>query len=134
MNADIKARWLENLASGEYKKGQRTLRSRDNEFCCLGVLCDMYHKETGKGAWNETGGFNISADPEKAYWKWEYSLLPTIVAEWAGLASVNPVVKNTAQVKFIVDGDEVPSKVTLASVNDRTETFEYVIAAIKENL
>jgi hypothetical protein len=39
--ADIKAKWLEALRSGRYKQGRTYLRNADNEFCCLGVLCDI---------------------------------------------------------------------------------------------
>ena len=41
MNAEVKAKWLEALRSGKYKQGQGRLRSRDNKFCCLGVLEDV---------------------------------------------------------------------------------------------
>lgn len=41
MNADVKKRWVEALRSGKYTQGRGSLRSRDDEFCCLGVLCDI---------------------------------------------------------------------------------------------
>lgn len=41
MNPEIKAKWIEALRSGKYKQGQNRLRSIDNHFCCLGVLCDV---------------------------------------------------------------------------------------------
>jgi hypothetical protein len=44
------------LRSGDYKQGRERLRNLDNEFCCLGVACDIYHKATGEGEWeNESG-------------------------------------------------------------------------------
>lgn len=39
------------LESGEYEQGQYVLRSVKDTFCCLGVACDIYHKETGNGEW-----------------------------------------------------------------------------------
>lgn len=36
----LKARWLEALESGEYKKARKQLKSSKG-FCCLGVLCDI---------------------------------------------------------------------------------------------
>lgn len=33
--------WVEALRSGEYKQGQGYLRSHDDHYCCLGVLCDL---------------------------------------------------------------------------------------------
>lgn len=31
--------WIEALKSGEYKQGVCYLRTREDDFCCLGVLC-----------------------------------------------------------------------------------------------
>lgn len=36
----LKGRWLRALRSGKYKQCTGELRRRD-EFCCLGVLCDV---------------------------------------------------------------------------------------------
>lgn len=43
-------KWVEVLRSGEYKQARLSLRVGDR-FCCLGVLCDLYRKETGDGEW-----------------------------------------------------------------------------------
>ena len=50
MKQEIKEKWVSALRSGEYKQGKEGLRIY-NEFCCLGVLCDLYIKETGVGFW-----------------------------------------------------------------------------------
>ena len=47
MDKALKAKWLEALRSGKYKQGRKKLRSEDDEFCCLGVLCDI----SGQGQW-----------------------------------------------------------------------------------
>ena len=41
MNPELKQKWLEALRSGKYKQGTGLLRSKENYFCCLGVLCDI---------------------------------------------------------------------------------------------
>lgn len=41
MDAEIKKAWVEALRSGKYKQGRSVLRSASDEFCCLGVLCDV---------------------------------------------------------------------------------------------
>jgi len=41
MNLEIKQKWLEALRSGRYAQGQGILRNTNNEYCCLGVLCDL---------------------------------------------------------------------------------------------
>lgn len=42
MKKSVKARWVAALRSGEYKQGIGELRSADDRFCCLGVLCDLH--------------------------------------------------------------------------------------------
>jgi hypothetical protein len=51
-DTELKKKWVAALRSGEYKQGQRGLRSRvDNEdrFCCLGVLCDLIDSTKWRG-------------------------------------------------------------------------------------
>jgi len=85
MKPEIKARWVEALRSGKYEQGRGALRSDTNQFCCLGVLCDLYAKETGE-KWAEGG----------AHGEDRFSLLgndlvlPRSVARWAGLDGVDP--------------------------------------------
>lgn len=40
MDAEIKAKWIAALRSGEYRQGRETMRQGDR-YCCLGVLCDV---------------------------------------------------------------------------------------------
>lgn len=37
----LQAAWVAALRSGEYKQGTHHLRSTDNSYCCLGVLCEL---------------------------------------------------------------------------------------------
>lgn len=46
MKADIKAKWVAALRSGQYEQTDSALRN-DDSYCCLGVLCDIYSQETG---------------------------------------------------------------------------------------
>ena len=100
MNASVKKQWVEALRSGEYKQGIHTLRRQcegQDQFCCLGVLCDLYTKAfpTAAGKWNH--GIIIghmvpfvrldSSGEEQA----EFECLPPAVCEWAGLRSCDPV-------------------------------------------
>ena len=41
MNQTIKTQWLQALRSDEYEQGIELLRSTEQRFCCLGVLCDI---------------------------------------------------------------------------------------------
>lgn len=42
--------WVAALRSGVYEQTRGELRDK-NGFCCLGVACDIYNRETGKGSW-----------------------------------------------------------------------------------
>lgn len=72
MNPEIKQRWVAALRSGEYKQGHKFL-FRNGRHCCLGVLCDLYTKETGI-AW--------TAPLSRT--------LPLEVVKWAGVSDINP--------------------------------------------
>lgn len=44
MNPEWKEKWVNALRSGKYKQARGYLRTGDNRFCCLGVLCDVSNK------------------------------------------------------------------------------------------
>lgn len=74
---------LDALRSGEYEQGIGLLRPRADAWCCLGVACDVYHKETGKGKWGNALGCwymrgEIRGAPSGAY-------MPSYVSEWYGV-------------------------------------------------
>lgn len=41
MDTELKRKWIEALRSGKYEQGADLLRSGDNKYCCLGVLCEL---------------------------------------------------------------------------------------------
>lgn len=43
MNYNLKTAWIKALRSNKYKQGQGFLR-KNNQYCCLGVLIDLYDK------------------------------------------------------------------------------------------
>lgn len=51
MEKALKQKWLEALRSGKYKQGRLALRTKADDFCCLGVLCDV----SGVSEWEENG-------------------------------------------------------------------------------
>lgn len=62
MNRDKAIKWAEALESGEYEQGVGNLRRLDDgapRYCCLGVLSDLYIKETGAASWDETGAESV---------------------------------------------------------------------------
>jgi hypothetical protein len=65
MDAEIKTKWVKALRSGKYKQGSNYLR-RGNDFCCLGVLCDIVEpdawrpaSESDHGVFCHNGGIQI---------------------------------------------------------------------------
>jgi len=79
MNARIKKLWVAALRSGKWEKHTGSLRGSSNSRCCLGVLCEVYMEDTGKGAWLE-GDFWGEPGGEADHGE----LIPSVV-EWAGV-------------------------------------------------
>lgn len=94
MKPEIKQKWLNALRNGEYTQGRYQLRDDNNNFCCLGVLTDLYLKETNQ-EW-------IEGEEQFAYLAPSQGgnnggVLIQEVIEWAGLKLANPelTTKNT---------------------------------------
>lgn len=83
MNPEIKAKWVTALRSGEYQQGRVHLRDGDNNFCCLGVLCDIAVKE------REPIFVQLVSDDIGRRYKYNDigGSLPDEVSLWAGLVS-----------------------------------------------
>lgn len=98
------------LESGKYQQTFEVLRD-DNGFCCLGVACDIFRKETGKGEWdnsffsvNEKDRSNVN--------------LPYFVRDWYGFEDSSPIC----------------SGINLIDANDDGETFPVIASYIREQL
>lgn len=92
MKQEIRTEWTGALRSGEYAQGTQVLRSLSDEFCCLGVLCDLAVKAgvipeprenaNGRSYVYGSGGH----DTEE-----ETTVLPQSVMDWAGCGQ-NPII------------------------------------------
>ena len=70
MKKEVAELWVKALRSGDYRQGFGRLRTPEDNYCCLGVLCD------------------ISPIPMEMNLS---NSLPVIeVVKWAGLSSDNP--------------------------------------------
>lgn len=119
MKKDVKKRWLKALRSGEYQQGTGALRTREDAFCCLGVLCELAVEEGVVEVRQGIHEYQYGRGLSTAY-------PPNEVLEWAGLHGwSNPAV-------------EVPTKDnsyrTLASLNDGGASFKEVAAVISARL
>lgn len=73
-------KWVEALRSGRFSKLRFGLRKNDS-YCALGVLCELYRIENG-GRWETSeSGFGIFGGSNTG--------LPDEVRSWAGLTDSN---------------------------------------------
>lgn len=87
-------KWVEALRSRKYKQGQGSLKvnAADQTFhCCLGVACEVYTSDTGKGKWDVIGSSFRFFDRNSFH----ASYLPPTVQEWLGIDAVDPTLKTS---------------------------------------
>jgi hypothetical protein len=117
MKYEVAMDWAAALRSGKYKQGKSYLRTGENEFCCLGVLCDI----SEQGNWsNEQFYHRYVFGDQKAE-----NVLPSVVIKWAGI-------QGGSGVRYIdFENDEEHSLWTL---NDILEySFEEIADVIEEH-
>lgn len=115
------------LRSGEFYQAHGALK-RGNSYCCLGVMCEIFRRETGKGEWitreaspliRESDAFVIDGDLTFP------STLPPAVREWLGTESQNPVFPKDAP-----DGYHFRD-LSLAEMNDCGGSFSTIADIIE---
>lgn len=145
MNEEIKQKWIAKLESGEYKRAEgllKTTKEGEVYHCCLGVLCELHHEETGSGEWRPDpivgqtyrvsyeGGVSSST-----------TVLPDSVREWAGMISSTGVfiIKDEEDVEILNKLFEdrrydIGYEPGLTIINDKSEKedFSDVIPFIKK--
>jgi hypothetical protein len=113
MDPTIKAKWVAALRSGEYQQAHGTLRAPNahNCMCCLGVLCDLYAKESGGTHWS---GLTLGAKDEEVH--------GPVVAAWAHLLPEAGVSIGGKEARLYDhnDGNTVPAR-TFAEIADAIE-------------
>lgn len=114
MLTENQKKWVAALRSGEYKQGVGSLKS-EGCHCCLGVVCEVYEKETGDNLpKNSEGEYMIETDlcQELAY-SLGCSLELERVQSWLGLKT---------SCGFIAETRE-----SLVSLNDQEgKTFDQI--------
>lgn len=93
MKKRIKNMWVKALREkkiGEQRvrQGQSWLRKSETKFCCLGVLCEIYRQDTGKGEWKIEYNDIFQFKQKRTY---DVSFLPKSVVRWAGLSDTDPL-------------------------------------------
>lgn len=135
MDQQVKSLWVEALRSGEYQQGRNYLiddrPSRNPNYCCLGVLCELYRRKVG-GLWEygreevETYSF-VAKDDGEGWDDTSTTYLPTLVMEWAELPLSDPSVE-------IEDGSLQYRIYTLSALNDAGKSFEFIANIIESQL
>jgi hypothetical protein len=119
MSTQIKQQWVTALRSGEYTQASSNLRTEEG-FCCLGVLCDLYSKDTGT-EWEVNHTADAKPIPFYSFVN-EGSFLPIAVVNWAGLEKSSPEV-------IALEGEA-----ELAQLNDSGSTFTQIAQLIEDQL
>lgn len=102
---------VEALRSGDYKQGQGLLRPREDQFCCLGVACDI----SGLGEWQKSyvGSVYVYVTATGSG-----LVLPKEVMEWLGWAT---------------NEGYIDEETSLAALNDHGDSFEAIADVIEAN-
>jgi hypothetical protein len=111
VKASVKKLWVKALRSGKYKQGQDDDSER---WCCLGVLCDVFGRATGKRVWKSNGRREFAAYGTAAF-------LPVKVQSWACCDNDPVIVKRKG--------------ITASECNDdKGKSFKQIAALVEKNL
>jgi hypothetical protein len=154
LDPEVKAAWVAALRSGDYTQGREYLRSSDDTFCCLGVLCELavdagVTRRRKFGAW-QYGGMTDALGFEEGFFA---GYPPASVRRWAGFPrradfeglAHSPKVKvpeawlplkedDHEHLRNEVEADGT-ARLGLPIINDRARlTFEQIAQLIEEQL
>jgi len=118
-------KWVEALESGEFEQTEGALREGDS-YCCLGVACEVFRRETGRGRWvnPEWGGpleFRMEDGP---FEEGSVAVMPVAVARYFNIQSNPTLMYGSDRLKK----DLYPA----ASLNDKGVPFVEIARAIRE--
>lgn len=121
MRQEVRDEWVAALRSGDYKQGTGALRTTEDDgdqYCCLGVLCELAVKHQVIPAAELDGNlwtYGQGDDTSEAY-------LPDAVQQWAGVERRG--VLELPGVRFV----------SLADENDRGKRFDQIADLIDQSV
>jgi hypothetical protein len=126
----IAIKWAKALRSNKYKQGQNLLAS-EGEYCCLGVLCELYNKEQKKNKKKclkvKTLPVVPGCKPTCKEYDGERESLPLVVQKWAGIKTPNGLMESV----YVHDGSIRPKEPSLAALNDEGYSFRDIAQVIE---
>ena len=116
-------KWIDALRSGNYQQTTDGYLHLDGKYCCLGVLCDVYEKETGRKV---EATISLPTGPETFGFKYDFETLETFpqVMEWVGL-------RNRIGLYDEVDEVDENGQCSLSHKNDYGFSFEEIAEIIE---
>jgi hypothetical protein len=129
MNEDVKREWVSALRSGQYSQGTQYLR-RDDDYCCLGVLCDLM---------DSAGWVGLGSDGQYGYLNDERTR-PLEVIDWAGLSDEDPDIVAPCDCKSATESGRLSycngtnHRIDLGSFNDTGHSFVEIADLIEAQL
>jgi hypothetical protein len=115
-------KWVDALRSGEFKQGRGQLRDKtfNNEYrhCCLSVACEVFRRETGRGAWNGNNDFVVHHEDENL--EVASSYLPPSVIRWFSFPYKDPLISNGKSSRYASFRNDV-EKWTFEEIADGIE-------------
>ncbi len=115
MKKQIAMLWADALESNEYKQGKSRIRNGRNEFCCLGVLCNIHAQFHPEIALTQL---------ESCWYLDNEKFLPAKVQKWAGMKYEDGVIKKS---------NNFLDNITLSRLNDNGYTFKQIANIIRVN-
>ena len=116
-NKELRQAWIRALRSGDYKQGHDYLKNGD-DYCCLGVLCDVITKNPSVGPGAVAGSVSALFHCERT--------LPLDVCDVLG---VTPNPDTGIEGRGIHDGN-----LSLANLNDSGFTFDEIADIIDSHI
>lgn len=121
MDSDIRAEWTTELRSGKYKQGRHALHTTNDEYCCLGILCEiavahgvikapLKDPNTNNYRYGNPGDGNVA-------------FLPREVSKWAGMDSEDGHYDSDDSINGSALSSDNDSGVPFDEIADRVERY-----------
>lgn len=125
MKKEIAELWVKALRSGEYKQARGKLKVVDSSesdtsevtrYCCLGVLCELYRLQTGRGEWvrgdTDVGPTALTQfkDSSNGEAMMSYGDLIPTVKQWSGCNSFTGEFLEGGMRLYLIDLNDIGKK------------------------